>query len=115
LTLAALGTVALERFDAAQAAGEGEPMLLEHLKAALRGYQQSLDLTSDDDHQACCTTEHQLGNVYHRAGDTSQALRHYQRSFRHHEARGDIYTAGQTRYGIAVLLASDGRITHAPP
>ena len=107
--LSSLGAVALERFYDARAAGEDEPVLLEHLNAALRSYQQALDLTPADDHQTRAITEHQLGTVYRQAGDTSQALRHYQQAIQHDEARGDIYAAGQSRYSIAGLLATDGR------
>ena len=111
--LESLGWVAMERFDDAQAAGEAEPVLLEHLNDSMRSYRQSLDLTSADDHEARGTRENQLGNVFSRVGDTSQALRHFQRSIQHKEARGDIYAAGLTRYNIAVLLASDGRASDA--
>ena len=45
--------------------------------------------------------------------DTGQALRHYQRSIQHKEARGDIYKAGGTRYNIAILLAADDRPSDA--
>jgi hypothetical protein len=76
------GTVARERFADARVAGEGEPVLLEHLNAVLRSCQQSLELTPADDHQARGAGEHRLGIVYSRAGDTSQALRHCQRSSR---------------------------------
>ena len=112
-SLSSLGAVALARFHDARAAGEAEPVLLKHLNAALRSYQQSLDLTPADDHQARGIRENQLGNVFSRAGDTGQALRHYQRSIQHEEARGDIYGAGLTRYNIALLLADDGRISDA--
>ncbi len=88
-------------------------MLLEHLNAALHGYHQALDLTPADDHDQRGITEHQLGNIYSRAGDTRQALRHYQQAIQHEEAQGDIYRAGQTRYNIALLLANDGRISDA--
>ena len=57
--------------------------------------------------------EHQLGNVYQRAGDSRQALRHYQQSIKHEEARGNIFGAGQTRIGIALLHAGDGRTSDA--
>ena len=107
--LAQLGAVALERFDEARAAGEAEPVLLEHLNAALGYYQQALGLTPAGDHKSRAVAENQLGSIYHRAGDTGQALRHYQQSLQHHEARADIYTAGSTRYNIALLLADDGR------
>jgi hypothetical protein len=68
LNLSWLGSVALERFDHARAAGEAEPVLLEHLNAALRSYQQSLDLTPTDDHQARAAREHQVGIIFDRAG-----------------------------------------------
>ena len=58
-------------------------------------------------------SENQLGIIYAQAGDTGQALRHYQQSIQHNEARGDIYAAGLTRYNIALLLAGDGRISDA--
>ena len=111
--LESLGSVALARFDDAQAAGESEPVLLEHLNAALRSCQQSLDLTPIDDHQARGVREDKLGNVFHQAGDTSQALRHYQRAIQHEETRGNIYAAGRSRYNIALLLAGAGRIGDA--
>jgi tetratricopeptide (TPR) repeat protein len=113
LNLSSLGAVALERFDDAQAAGEAGPVLVERLNAALRSYQQSLDLTPADDHEQRAATENQLGLIYRSAGDTRQALRHSQQSIKHSEARGDTYTAGLTRNNIALLLAADGRISDA--
>jgi tetratricopeptide (TPR) repeat protein len=108
-SLELIGGVALGRFNDAQAAGEAEPVLLEHLNAALSYYQQALSLTPVGDHEARAVRENQLGIIYDRAGDTRQALRHYQQSLQHKEARGDIYGAGGTRYNIAALLASTGR------
>jgi tetratricopeptide (TPR) repeat protein len=104
-----LGALALERFDGALAAGEAEAVLLEHLNAALGHYRQALDLFPAGDHQHRAVGEHQLGLIYRRAGDSGQALRHYQQALQHHEARGDIYGAGQTRSNIAVLLDEAGR------
>ena len=97
----------------AQAAGEAEPVLLEHLNRALRRSQESLDLIPADDHAIRGTAENQLGLVFMRPGDISQALRHFQRSIQHKEARGYIHGAGQTRYNIARLLDGDGQIAHA--
>jgi tetratricopeptide (TPR) repeat protein len=107
--LGTLGTVALERFNDARAAAETAPVLREHLHAALRSYQQALELTSADDHETRAVIENQLGIVFRRAGDTGQALRHYQRCIQHEEARGDIYGAGLTRYNIALLLRAADR------
>lgn len=108
-----LGAVALERFEDAQAAGQSEPILLGHLNAALRVYQQALDLTPADDHDTRAACEHQLGIINRHAGDTRRALRHFQQSIQHEEARGNIYGAGQTRHGIAILLSNEDRIGEA--
>ena len=111
--LVTLGNVAEQRFQDAKATGQEEPLLLEHLNAALRYYRQSLDLSSDDDHQIRGMIENNLGIIFRHAGDIGQALRHYQRSIQHKEARGDIYGAGLTRYNMAFLLADDGRTADA--
>jgi hypothetical protein len=36
-------------------------------------------------------------------------MHHYQQSIHHKEARGDTYSAGNTRYNIALLLDDAGR------
>jgi tetratricopeptide (TPR) repeat protein len=111
--LISLGAVARERFDDVRKAGEAKQVLLEHLNAALRSYQQALDLLPADDHQLRGVIEQQLGAIYRRAGDTRQALRHFQQSIQYYEARGNIYGAGQSRGHIAALLAASGRISDA--
>jgi tetratricopeptide (TPR) repeat protein len=84
-------------------------VLLQHLNTALRSYQQALDLIPSEDYERRAIAEHQLGAIFRRAGDTGQALRHYQRSITYREDRGDLYGAGNSRYNIAVLLAEAGR------
>ena len=108
-----LGTLAMQRFGDAQAAGQAGPALGEHLSTALRNYQLSLDLTPADDHESRATTEGHLGNLFAQAGDTGEALRHYQRSLKHKEAREDLVGAGLTRYNVAALLGTDGRFADA--
>jgi hypothetical protein len=51
----------------------------------------------------------QLGNIYDQAGDTGQALSHYQITIRYRERQDDRYRAGRTRYNAAIALASAGR------
>jgi tetratricopeptide (TPR) repeat protein len=113
MNLTSLGSVALARFDEARAAGKGEAVLLEHLNAALDAFQQSLDLIPPDDHEQRGIIENQIGNTYHKGGDTRQALRHYQQSLKHEEARGNTYGAGRVRYNIALILMIDGQIRDA--
>ena len=108
-TLGSLGTIAHGRFGEARAAGEPEPVLLAHLNTALDRLQQALDLFPADDAEHLATTHDLIGLIYREAGDTRQALRHFQQSIAHEEARGDTYRAGLTRYYIALLLTGDGR------
>jgi tetratricopeptide (TPR) repeat protein len=113
VSLAQLGSVALLRFEDAAAAGEAVPVLVEHLNAALGYYQQALGLTPAADHQQRAAIENQLGRIHTWAGDTGQALRHYQQGLQHTEARGDIYGAGLTRFNIVLPLVRDGRVSDA--
>jgi tetratricopeptide (TPR) repeat protein len=101
--------VAEERFLEARAAGAAEPVVLGHLNAALAAYQQALGLIPAGDAQDLAGIHNQLGNIYLEAGDTRQALHHYQQAVAHHEARGDTYGAGITRHNIALLLERGGR------
>ena len=108
-TLWGLGNVAQERFLKAETADAGEPVLLGHLNAALRGYLQALDLIPADDAEDLAGIHGQLGNIYGYAGDTARALHHFQQAIKYQEARGNFYGAGLTRYNIAVLFKNDGR------
>ncbi len=112
-SLLSLGGVALLRFEDGRPAGEADEVLLGYLNDALNYSEQALELLPPDDHEQRAITENHLGAVYHRAGDIGQALRHYQLSIQHEEARGNIFGAGQTRFNIALLLADDGRIGDA--
>ena len=108
-TLGSLGSVAYERFDEARDAGEPGPVLLAHLNTALAGYQRALAMASRRRPEDLAARTTSSASSTAQAGDTRQALRHYQQSIAHEEARGDTYGAGQTRYNIALLLAGDGR------
>ncbi len=108
-SLGSLGAVAYERFRSARETDAPESTLLKHLNAALTGYLQALDLIPAEDAENLAITHHQIGVIYRQAGETRQALHHYQQSVQHEEARGNIYGAGQTRQAIAVLLAGDDR------
>jgi tetratricopeptide (TPR) repeat protein len=102
-----LGNIAFERFQEARAASAAKPVLLEYLNAALADYRQALDLTPASDAQTLAGIHGQIGNAYYEAGYTRQALHHYQQAIHHQEARGDTYSAGMTRYNMALLLQAD--------
>jgi tetratricopeptide (TPR) repeat protein len=115
IRIAQLGHVAQERFRAARAAGQPGETLLYHLNAALKAYQQALDLTPTDNPSELGDRHGQLGTLYADAGHTDTALHHYQQAIRYGEQTGNRYGAGQTRYNIALALAlaRAGRTTDA--
>jgi tetratricopeptide (TPR) repeat protein len=108
-SLALLAQVAYERFKEARDAAEPDTVLLEHLNAALHGYQEALVLLPADDADDLAAVHNRIGELYRQVGDTRQALHHYQQSIRHEEARGDTYGAGHARYNIALLLQDANR------
>ena len=107
--LANLGSIYIRRFDDARNDAADKAVLLEYLNAALRYHRQALDLRPASDPQGLADSHNHLGAIYRRAGDTRQALHHYQQSIKHEEDCGNVYGTGQTRLDVAVLLAGDGR------
>jgi tetratricopeptide (TPR) repeat protein len=112
-SLGQLAQVALERFLDARDAGAAEDVLLGHLSAAFDGSQVALDLVAHDDHEALGVLHSQIGELYRAAGDTRQALYHYQQSLRHVEELGDTQIAAQTQYNIALVLGGADRVNDA--
>jgi tetratricopeptide (TPR) repeat protein len=108
-SLGSLAGIAYQRFLDARKAREPEPVLLEHLNAALAGQRQALDMTHPDDHESLAIRHNELGIIYRHAGHTQQALHHYQRSIAHSEARDNAYQAGLTRLNIAIVLQDEDR------
>ncbi len=107
--LANLGDIAIQRFDDARENAADEAELLGYLNAALHNHLQALDLRPADYLEGLAVSHNQIGAIYNRSGDTRQALYHYQKAIKHHEDRGHVYSAGQTRYNVALILARDGR------
>ena len=105
----ALATVAYQRFLDARTASAPATELAAYLDTARARYQQALDLLPTDHHDYRAANHNQLGLIYSAVGDLPQALRQYQQSIHHQEARGNVYGAGQTRYNIALLLDAAGR------
>jgi tetratricopeptide (TPR) repeat protein len=108
-----LANLAFERFELARAADAPEAELIDHFSRALAGHHKVLDLLPSDHHQHRAVAHNQLGNAYAAAGEVGTALRHYQQSIHHKEARGDIYGAAVARINIAVLLGNAGRPSDA--
>jgi tetratricopeptide (TPR) repeat protein len=113
-----LGRVAFQRFKNARLAGEADLIQLAHLDTALRHYHEELDLLLADAITDLDVTHGQLGVVYARRADFDSdlldtAIGHYRRSVEYATADGNPYSAGQSRYNAALLLARHRRPSEA--
>ena len=100
-----LGTIALNRLNDAITAHQ--PVEINrHLTDAGRRYQEALRLFPPDDIADLAVTHSQLGTVYRHAGNIPRAFEHYQRSIKYEIAMGDRFSAGATRFNIALLFAT---------
>jgi tetratricopeptide (TPR) repeat protein len=104
-----LGIVAHERFDEALNARRPEEELLQHLDEAVRLLHKALDLIPADAVNDLAVTYGELGTIYGNAGDLDSAVQHYRQSIQYDEMQGDLYRAAQSRFNIAIVLASAGR------
>jgi tetratricopeptide (TPR) repeat protein len=111
--LAQLASVALNRFDDAQAAGAPDARLHELLDAAIKAYHQALALIPDDAVGDLAVAHNKLGGSYRRAGDIDRARQHYFKAISFYEASGNIYRAALTRYNVVVALAQAHRFSNA--
>jgi tetratricopeptide (TPR) repeat protein len=108
-----LGAVALERFQDARTAGRPEEELLVFLNDAVRWYHQALELLPEDAVGDLAVVHNQLGQAYREAGDLDRALPHYQKAIRYREAQGNLFGAAETRFNVALALASAGLFADA--
>jgi tetratricopeptide (TPR) repeat protein len=106
---AQLGFVARQRFTDARAAGRPATELDGYLTASADAYRTALADLPDDAAIDLAIVHNQLGAIYTDAENFPAALRHYQRAIGYHEAAGNRFNAGQTRYNIAVLLGRTAR------
>lgn len=108
-----LGMVAHERFREAQTAGRPEEELLRHLNEAARLYHEALDLLPPDAVNDLAVTHNALGAIYSDAGDLDRALPHYRQAIHYMEQSGNLYSASQTRFNVALAFLRAGRRTDA--
>jgi tetratricopeptide (TPR) repeat protein len=113
ISLGQLGHVALERLKEARKAKKPESELRRHLNEALRSHHHSLEMTPPDAIGQLAVVHNQLGWIHDEAGDLDRALHHYRESIRFEEVQGNLYGAAQTRYNVALTLASAGRLPDA--
>ncbi|HEV2253432.1 MAG TPA: tetratricopeptide repeat protein [Streptosporangiaceae bacterium] len=109
-TLGQLGATEYERFEADRQRSQTSPEgLVQRLGEALRLYQSALDLLPGDAVAELATAHGQLAAIYDAAGDSAQAIRHYQESIGRWETAGDQYQAALVRRNLAVVFRENGR------
>jgi tetratricopeptide (TPR) repeat protein len=112
--LTLLGRIARERLRAAGRADAHDEQLRTHWAEAADRYQQGLDLLPFDAVTEHAITHNQFGILHGEFADgTGTALAHYQQALRLFDQAGDRYSAGRTRFNIAVTLADAGRVPDA--
>jgi tetratricopeptide (TPR) repeat protein len=111
--LAQLGTLALERFDDAQAAGQPAEESFGHLSKAEGCYLEALSIFPATAVRELATVHHQLGIVYTAAMQIDPSLRHFRESIRYKELAQNRFGAGQSRRSAAIALARAGRLADA--
>ncbi len=113
MCLGQMGAVPLIRFRKARAAGKPKEELHRHINAALKSYQQALELLPDDAINDLALTHSRLGAIYGDVGEMDRALPHYRDAIHMRETAGDRYGAALTRLSVAIDLAKSGRVVDA--
>ncbi len=109
--LGQIGFVAYERFMEARQAGQASEVLNEYWQAALKGYQEALQMFPSDAVNELAITHNQLGNIYDEIpAYLEQAVAHYREAIRYHEQAGNPYAAAQTRENVAIAYANARRL-----
>jgi tetratricopeptide (TPR) repeat protein len=84
------------------------------LAEAAERYEQARGLLPADALTERAITHGQLGTLHGELADgTGTALAHYQQALRYCEQTGNRYSAGHTRFNIALALARAGRVPDA--
>ena len=106
-----LGLITFEQFQ--QEKSDPEKASVDLLQTALHYYKEALELTPAQAIEDRAIVHNQIGIIFTMAGDLESALPHWHESVRLNEARGDFFSAGESRRNIAVGLAQFGRISES--
>jgi tetratricopeptide (TPR) repeat protein len=112
-SLGQLGHIAFDRFLEAHEARRSIEERARHFPEAARLRGQALDMFPETDIASRATAHNELGIVYRRAGDIDRALRHYQEAIRYREQADDFFSAGETRFNVALAMLSRGQLHDA--
>jgi tetratricopeptide (TPR) repeat protein len=98
-----LGRVANECFREARSSNRSEAELSHHLNQAIQYFHQALNLIPQNAIAALAIAHNQLGNVCRSAEDLDHAFLNYREALRYQEAQGDLYSAADTCFNIALI------------
>ncbi len=101
--IAQIGMVHHQRFDESRQRGEPAESVLKHAQAAEGNYQQALALCPATALTTLGPMHNELGNLYDAVGQTERAREHYEKCVQLAEQTGDRYSAGETRFNMAVM------------
>jgi tetratricopeptide (TPR) repeat protein len=108
------GFIALERFRAAQLAGNPEDVQLRFLQEAMEYYRRSqrlIRVTGAFDDLA--VAHNQLGVIYGYTGNSRRALSHFETALALELEHGNIYGAAEGRYNMARVYAENHAFSDA--
>ncbi|MFZ4703235.1 MAG: hypothetical protein ACOYMG_24600, partial [Candidatus Methylumidiphilus sp.] len=113
-TIFQIGIVQHERFDEARSREEPKEVLVKHLQAAETHYLQALKLCPASAITLFGPMHNNLGELYRSVGQTERAREHYEKRVQLAEQTGDRYSAGQTRYNIALMYEQSAEAQDTP-
>jgi tetratricopeptide (TPR) repeat protein len=111
-SLGQLGSVAYLRFMDADEADAPAEQLVHFLTEAARLYEEALELLPTHAIADFGIFHSQLALIYGRV-NLDMALRHYRKSIRYADEVGDMFSAGNRRFNVALSLLRFGRLPDA--
>jgi len=109
-----IGMVHHERLLDAREREEPVETLLRHAQAAETHYLQGLRLCPKDAFTELGPHHNQLGNLYAEVGQLDKAREHFELDAQYEEKAGDRFSAGQTRFNMALMYAQAAQRENQP-
>jgi tetratricopeptide (TPR) repeat protein len=101
-----IGILHHDRFHDARERKEPAETSLRHARAAEGRYLETLRLLPKDAFTDLAPAHHQLGNLYSDLDQLDDAREHYELAAQCREKTGDRFSAGQTRFNMALMYAT---------
>jgi tetratricopeptide (TPR) repeat protein len=113
VSLGQLGHLSVKRFEEARGTQRSETECRQLLEGAQGLYLGALEMTPPDAVHLLAGLHNALGGVCGLLGDPDSAMYHLLKSIRYAQSAGDLYSAAQTQYNVALALMRAGRLPDA--